>query len=94
MAETYKQKYQARLAEKLFRDGRIGDTQLRALLDQGAIALEGYQRIWEHYASDGYDTGALTKQDVANLVVAGKITAEAYERITGEPYAPDDGEGA
>lgn len=38
-------------AEKLYRAGRIGDTQLRALLDQGAIALEGYQRIWEHYAA-------------------------------------------
>lgn len=93
MAETYKQKYQARLAEKLFRDGRIGDTQLRALLEQGAIALEGYQRIWEHYAADGYDMGALTKEDVALLVVQGKIDADAYERVTGEPYVPGDGEG-
>ena len=69
MAESYKQKYQAQLAEKLFRAGRIGDTQLQALLEQGAIALEGYQRIWEHYAAD------------------------AYERDTGEPYVPGDGEG-
>lgn len=93
MAETKKQKKQAEIAEQLFRAGRIGDTQLRALLDSGAIALEGYQRIWEHYASDGYDMGALTKDDVARLVEDGRITPEAYERVTGEPYVPGDGEG-
>lgn len=93
MAESYKQKYQATLAEKLFRAGRIGDAQLRALLDQGAIAPEGYHRIWEDYAADGFDAGALSKEDVARLVEDGRIDAEAYERVTGEPWAPGDREG-
>lgn len=33
-----------------------------------------------------YDKGIYTKEDVAQFVVAGKLTAEEYELITGEPY--------
>ena len=33
-----------------------------------------------------YDKGFYSKEDVARFVVAGKITAEEYEQITGETY--------
>ena len=33
-----------------------------------------------------YDQGLWTKQMVANAVAKGKITAEQYAEITGEPY--------
>lgn len=33
-----------------------------------------------------YDNGHWTAKMVANAVVKGKITAEEYEEITGEPY--------
>lgn len=42
---------------------------LLLLIGQTLVALgqrKISQRIWEHYAADGYDLGALTKQDVAN----------------------------
>lgn len=34
-----------------------------------------------------YDKGYYSKKDVAKFVIAGKITAEEYEQITGEPLA-------
>lgn len=34
-----------------------------------------------------YNKGFYSKEDVAKFVVAGKITAEEYEQITGEPLA-------
>lgn len=34
-----------------------------------------------------YETGMWTKKMVYNAVVKGKITAEEYEIITGEPFA-------
>lgn len=34
-----------------------------------------------------YEQGLWTKAWVHNTVVKGKITAEQYEEITGEPYA-------
>ena len=34
-----------------------------------------------------YDKGFYSKEDVAKFVTAGKITAEEYEQITGEPLA-------
>lgn len=34
-----------------------------------------------------YDKGFYSKEDVAKFVAAGKITAEEYEQITGEPLA-------
>lgn len=33
-----------------------------------------------------YDKGYYNDEDVAKFVEAGKITAEEYEIITGEPY--------
>ncbi len=33
-----------------------------------------------------YDNGMWSKKMVSNAVVKGKITAEEYEEITGEPY--------
>lgn len=33
-----------------------------------------------------YDKGFYSNEDVAKFVAAGKITAEEYEQITGEPY--------
>lgn len=34
-----------------------------------------------------YDDGLWNKEMVRNAVIKGKITAEEYEEITGEPYA-------
>lgn len=36
-----------------------------------------------------YDAHKLTKEGVANAVVKGWITAEQYEKITGEAYDED-----
>lgn len=36
-----------------------------------------------------YDKGYYTNEDVALFVRAGKITAEEYEMITGEPYVEE-----
>ena len=33
-----------------------------------------------------YDKGTYSKEDVAQFVEAGKLTAIEYELITGEPY--------
>lgn len=33
-----------------------------------------------------YDKGIYSKADVAKFVEAGRLTAEEYEAITGEPY--------
>ena len=33
-----------------------------------------------------YDRGFYTKEQVADFVKKGKLTAEQYEEITGEPY--------
>ena len=33
-----------------------------------------------------YDKRFYSKEDVAKFVIAGKITAEEYEQITGETY--------
>ena len=34
-----------------------------------------------------YDKGYYSKEDVEKFVASGKITAEEYEQITGEPLA-------
>lgn len=36
-----------------------------------------------------FDKGIYDEENVATFVRAGKITAEEYELITGEPYAAD-----
>ena len=41
-----------------------------------------YNTVKRYYDKDFY-----TDEDVATFVAAGKITAEEYEQITGEPYA-------
>jgi uncharacterized XkdX family phage protein len=41
---------------------------------------------WNSTAKMYYDAGMWTKQDLATLVQKGKITAEQYEAIVGEPY--------
>lgn len=35
-----------------------------------------------------YDTKRYTKDDVKKFVVAGKLTEDEYEQITGEKYEP------
>ena len=42
-------------------------------------------RIFE-IATKWYKKGLWTKADLKALVEAGKLTAEEYEEITGEPY--------
>jgi uncharacterized XkdX family phage protein len=40
-----------------------------------------YKTVKRYYEKDIY-----SKEDVAQFVAAGKITAEEYELITGKPY--------
>jgi len=41
---------------------------------------------WFRRIKDFYDEELWTKEMVYNTVAAGRITAEQYEEITGEPY--------
>ncbi|GAB7387349.1 hypothetical protein BSNK01_11850 [Bacillaceae bacterium] len=41
---------------------------------------------WFSIVKRYYDRGYYTKSDVAKFVQYGKITAEQYEQIVGEPY--------
>lgn len=41
---------------------------------------------WFKRVKQGYDGGFYTKEQVAIFVVAGRITAEQYEEITGDEY--------
>lgn len=42
--------------------------------------------VFAEIVKEYYEDGTYTKDYVRELVVAGKITAEEYEEITGEPY--------
>lgn len=44
-----------------------------------------YYKVVKRY----YDKGFYDNEDVAVFVRAGKITAEEYELITGEPYVEE-----
>lgn len=41
---------------------------------------------WYATVKKYYDSGRYTKEQVAVFVASGKITAEEYETITGDPY--------
>nr|MDH3163246.1 XkdX family protein [Bacillus licheniformis] len=44
---------------------------------------------WYTYIKGFYEDGLWTKKQVHDVVVAGRITPEQYEEITGDPYDPD-----
>lgn len=49
--------------------------------------------VIERMATMYYRRGLWGKPELSNLVARGKLAEDAYRRITGEDYAPDDGEG-
>lgn len=45
--------------------------------------------MWYQAVKKYYEQGRYTKADVAVFVMAGKITAEEYQEITGETYGEE-----
>lgn len=42
--------------------------------------------VFAEIVKEYYEDGTYTKDDVRKFVAAGKITAEEYVKITGQPY--------
>lgn len=54
---------------------------LETLEEEEVVHSKDFEKIKRYY-----DNGFWTKKMVKNAVVKGKITAEEYEEITGDPY--------
>lgn len=54
---------------------------LETLEEEEVVHSKDFEKIKRYY-----DNGFWTKKMVKNVVVKGKITAEEYEEITGDPY--------
>lgn len=54
---------------------------LETLEGEEVVHSKDFEKIKRYY-----DNGFWTKKMVKNVVVKGKITAEEYEEITGDPY--------
>jgi len=54
---------------------------LETLEEEEVVHSKDFEKIKRYY-----DNGFWTKKMVKNAVIKGKITAEEYEEITGDPY--------